>query len=87
MSYSFWCSKCKIDHAGECAIEYKHEWEPQPMTQLCHTYFCWTCSQLYVKSYEDLINGTAKDPPVTGCVKPGSLQHHKRKRVIYLDNI
>ncbi len=32
--YIFWCSKCKIDHAGECETEAVTETEPKPYAGL-----------------------------------------------------
>jgi hypothetical protein len=51
--YSFWCSKCKVDHPGECppgldllegALDVDHHsWVAQPVIDLSCSYKCSKC--------------------------------------------
>jgi hypothetical protein len=75
---SFWCSKCKIVHPGECppgtypdpvAATWRHDWEALPVIDLSNVSVCRRCFLRHRDSLVDALSGQGKPRPVDGCPK------------------
>jgi hypothetical protein len=86
MSYAFYCSKCKFDHAGECALKpicetcpagfchgkLHHDWRKQdhPMIDLWNTFVCSQCKRTIKRSAMEIAVNTPTERWAGPCKIP-----------------